>query len=66
MLYAKEDLFAVEGDLRRQIAFAGQLVPQEFEHLVDAKDVTEAPVKAEGSTESTEKKVAKRPAKKSE
>jgi pyruvate/2-oxoglutarate dehydrogenase complex dihydrolipoamide acyltransferase (E2) component len=44
MLYAKEDLYAYEGDVRKQIAFAGQLIPQEFEHLVEAGDVSEAPV----------------------
>jgi pyruvate/2-oxoglutarate dehydrogenase complex dihydrolipoamide acyltransferase (E2) component len=46
MLYAKEDLYAYEGDVRKQIAFAGQLVPQEFEHLAKAQDVSETPVAA--------------------
>jgi pyruvate/2-oxoglutarate dehydrogenase complex dihydrolipoamide acyltransferase (E2) component len=46
MLYAKEDLYAYDGDVRKQIAFAGQLVPQEFEHLVEAGSASETPVVA--------------------
>jgi pyruvate/2-oxoglutarate dehydrogenase complex dihydrolipoamide acyltransferase (E2) component len=54
MLYAKKDLFSVdqESGRRFQVAFAGQLVPTEFEHLVDTADVQEVAVPS-GEVESS-------------
>jgi pyruvate/2-oxoglutarate dehydrogenase complex dihydrolipoamide acyltransferase (E2) component len=53
MLYAKKDLFSVdeESGRRFQVAFAGQLVPQEFEHLVATADVQEVATPAEAQAD---------------
>lgn len=46
MIYAKRDIYATVGEVRRLVAFAGQPVPVEYEGLVEANDTTAEPVSA--------------------
>lgn len=53
MLYAKKDIYAMDGEVRRQVGVAGQVVPKIFEKLVDKADVSETPVVPEKARETT-------------
>lgn len=44
MLYAKKDIYAMDGEVRRFIAPAGAAVPKLFEKLVDKAEVSDSPV----------------------
>lgn len=61
MLYAKKDIYALDGEVRRQIALAGQPVPKIFEKLVEKADVSESPTapKAEKPTPAPEPEAGK-------
>lgn len=49
MLYAKKDIYAVDGEGRRfQVALAGQPIPTTSVRYVDKADVSEGPVATTG------------------